>query len=490
MDAVAGLATTATTSYITGGVALLGGIGVAASDGSLFGNSTNSSVRHSDTLPLTPPTSQPQRVASIKDDFGTTTQTFEYDASGNVVKQTSWDSQYKEYDTTIYKYDASGHMTSSEVDNTGHDGTPDERIEFTADANGNILTEKVYDTKTGYIQKDTVNIYDSHGNILSSSGTTYYQKEDDLTKFNTTYKNTYDGDKLVQVDINWKIGYVFENLEGIRHMGEASEQEATIKYTYNDDGLLIRKQELSGYGTLGGQPAETENYTPVKGYGHEDSYSITYKDGVISEVEHFSRDTDVMHITKTIYTHEAGKSSTVYAEEFLGYKQDLLPAAMNNIIKGTESYDAPLNGTNGNDTIYGLGGDDFIDGGDGHDTLSGGADKDIFSLDYLYISNSIDIITDFTVADDKIILLAAELTSQLGRYDVLSADIFKANTTGTATDSDDRILYNTTTGDLSYDSDGNGTGAAQVFATLSNIPTNLTYENFTLIHIDTINTAM
>ncbi|MDD2950189.1 MAG: hypothetical protein PHU29_05325, partial [Sulfuricurvum sp.] len=43
---------------------------------------------------------------------------------------------------------------------------------------------------------------------------------------------------------------------------------------------------------------------------------------------------------------------------------------------------------------------------------------------------------------------------------------FVANSTGTAGDSNDYILYNTTTGVLSYDADGAASGAAVEFAIL------------------------
>jgi Ca2+-binding RTX toxin-like protein len=49
-----------------------------------------------------------------------------------------------------------------------------------------------------------------------------------------------------------------------------------------------------------------------------------------------------------------------------------------------------------------------------------------------------------------------------------------------AEDSNDYILYNTTTGALLYDSDGNGVGAATQFATLTTKPS-ITAADFVVI---------
>jgi hypothetical protein len=43
---------------------------------------------------------------------------------------------------------------------------------------------------------------------------------------------------------------------------------------------------------------------------------------------------------------------------------------------------------------------------------------------------------------------------------------FKANSGGTATDTNDRVVFNTSTGQLYYDADGSGAGAAQLIATV------------------------
>ena len=98
--------------------------------------------------------------------------------------------------------------------------------------------------------------------------------------------------------------------------------------------------------------------------------------------------------------------------------------------------------------------------------MTGGAGLDSFVFNSaLNTSSNKDIITDFNVVDDIIRLENAVFTT-LSRIGMLSANFFKSSSTGVAADSDDYILYNTTSGLLSYDADGNGSGASVAFAVM------------------------
>ena len=58
---------------------------------------------------------------------------------------------------------------------------------------------------------------------------------------------------------------------------------------------------------------------------------------------------------------------------------------------------------------------------------------------------------------------------------------FWSSNTGLAHDATGRVIYNTSTGDLSYDADGNGAGAAVVIANLSNHPAVISAAGFVII---------
>jgi Ca2+-binding RTX toxin-like protein len=109
--------------------------------------------------------------------------------------------------------------------------------------------------------------------------------------------------------------------------------------------------------------------------------------------------------------------------------------------------------------IVGNSGNNFIDGKQGNDTLTGGLGGDNFVFTTALVSNQ-DTITDFSVADDTLRLDDAVFTGIATGF--LSAAAFKAGTG--ATEADDRIVYNSATGEIFYDADGSGATAQVRFA--------------------------
>jgi len=122
-----------------------------------------------------------------------------------------------------------------------------------------------------------------------------------------------------------------------------------------------------------------------------------------------------------------------------------------------------LFGDAGNDILYGEAGNDTLYGGTGLDTLYGGAGSDRFVFDTTLGKSNIDVIKDFDVRYDTI-LLDDDVFRKVGAVGNLAASAFVIGTQ--ALDANDRIIYNKSTGALYYDADGSGSGAAVQFATL------------------------
>ncbi|WP_207327917.1 beta strand repeat-containing protein [Yoonia vestfoldensis] len=167
----------------------------------------------------------------------------------------------------------------------------------------------------------------------------------------------------------------------------------------------------------------------------------------------------------------------------------------------------------GNDTIMGGADDDTITAGAGNDIITSGSGADtvtpgtgLDTIVYTDVANEArDIITNFTtIADgaafgagtDKLQFSAADLASVAGfvaysaggvSLDIdgdAAGSVLVAFVSGTgaqsATAAQAAFLFNQTTGDLSFDADGTGDGAAIVIATLTGV-VDLATADFTFI---------
>ncbi|MGL5508428.1 MAG: calcium-binding protein [Microcoleaceae cyanobacterium] len=168
--------------------------------------------------------------------------------------------------------------------------------------------------------------------------------------------------------------------------------------------------------------------------------------------------------------------------------------AGNDTILGQKGYDI-LNGEDGDDLLDGAKGNDILTGGAGNDTLlggltgndilNGGAGKDILtggnSRDYFVFGSSTgfgvdlaDEITDFaSLEQDKIILdpeIFTNLVSVQGNGFSVISEFAVVNSEDLAANSIAKIVYNSSTGGLYYNVNGNeaGFGTGGQFANLTN----------------------
>ena len=159
----------------------------------------------------------------------------------------------------------------------------------------------------------------------------------------------------------------------------------------------------------------------------------------------------------------------------------LVGGAGNDILNGGNGNDA-FGGSIGNDKLAGGAGNDTLDGGPGNDSLNGGTGRDIFLFNAPLGASSVDTIAGFVHADDTI-RLDDDIFTALGQAanTVLTAAHYKENATGVATDSSDRIIYNTTNGSVFYDRDGNGPTAAVKFAVIAGGPDEVDQTDFFVV---------
>jgi Ca2+-binding RTX toxin-like protein len=137
-----------------------------------------------------------------------------------------------------------------------------------------------------------------------------------------------------------------------------------------------------------------------------------------------------------------------------------------------------LTGFAGNDTLLGGNGNDSLYGGLGNDILNGGAGLDALVFNGKISSTNIDQIVNFSAVDDTI-WLDKNIFKAFAASGRITDEAF--NFGSGATQSDDRIIYNTQTGALLYDADGLGGAVAMQFAQLTGLTDSLSASDFYVI---------
>jgi Ca2+-binding RTX toxin-like protein len=156
--------------------------------------------------------------------------------------------------------------------------------------------------------------------------------------------------------------------------------------------------------------------------------------------------------------------------------ENVTGSSFNDILVGS-AVDNYFDGRVGNDAIYGGDGNDNINGGEGNDSLAGGNGRDwlsggngndvfVFNTAPTVLANA-DILSDFAVGE-RIYLENAVMTGLVQTNNVaLAATAFCAGAgVVAATTQAQRIIYNSTSGDLYYDQDGVGGLAAVKLAVI------------------------
>jgi Ca2+-binding RTX toxin-like protein len=176
-------------------------------------------------------------------------------------------------------------------------------------------------------------------------------------------------------------------------------------------------------------------------------------------------------LSSSVYLNANGSLNGTFSA-FNGSRYDQV--TFNNIehlnLTGT-SFNDTLRGGTGSDTLAGGDGNDVFVGALGNDVLTGGTGQDRFTFNVA--NEGIDTISDFQTNVDDIYISPAGFGGGLVASGAIATSQFLSGSGFTAaTDSNQRFIYNTSTGALFFDADGNGTSSAAIqFATLTNAPT-------------------
>jgi Ca2+-binding RTX toxin-like protein len=146
-----------------------------------------------------------------------------------------------------------------------------------------------------------------------------------------------------------------------------------------------------------------------------------------------------------------GSATLASIERFIG-------GGFNDRITGAAAAEY-LDGRQGNDTVG---------GGAGQDTLLGGSGNDFFVFGAAPGAANADRINDFASGADELGLDNAVMAAlgADGAFASNDARFWAAAGANAGHDANDRVVYNTSTGQVWYDADGSGSGAAQLVATL------------------------
>lgn len=206
--------------------------------------------------------------------------------------------------------------------------------------------------------------------------------------------------------------------------------------------------------------------TMIGGPG-DDTYYLDFdglKDVIDDQGLATDKDTVIMPFQLSSYTLPSGIENGTIAEGSLS--SNLTGNDSDNTLTGNDGVNN-LVGAVGRDVLFGGGGNDVLSGGVGSDTLTGGSGKDSFVFNAA-TDGATDKITDFKPIDDTI-KLDGQIFTQLTGFGTLDAGQFVKGEN--ALEPNDYIIYNPSTGTVTYDSDGSGAGQGVQIAQLGvNLP--------------------
>ncbi|MQW73625.1 calcium-binding protein [Sinorhizobium medicae] len=212
---------------------------------------------------------------------------------------------------------------------------------------------------------------------------------------------------------------------------------------------------FAGNDTLNGAGGADE----MRGGAGNDTYYVDNAGDIVNESADSGAGTDTV---RSSISFNLGNTAVA-----IGNLEHLTLLNTGNISGTGNSLNNTLTGNSGNNGLNGAAGNDLINGGLGNDFLRGSTGLDTFFFSTaLNAATNVDTILDFNIADDAVRLENAIFNAIQG-VGALTTSQFISNTAGVSETADHRIVYETDTGRLYYDSDGSGAAVSVHFATLS-----------------------
>jgi Ca2+-binding RTX toxin-like protein len=288
--------------------------------------------------------------------------------------------------------------------------------------------------------------------LTGGAGNDYYRVESSQSYFggagDAVVEEAGGGIDTVESLLSWSLGEHVENLvltgtEDIRGEGNSLNNIITGN---------------SGRNSIdGGEGADRMN-----GGGGDDEYLVDNAGDIISERTDAGYD-----IVYSSVSHVLSANVEYLSLGYSGF------ASVNGTGNALANF---IGGGDGSNILNGGAGSDTLSGRRGADTLIGGTGVDAFNFTGAF-DGTADTITDFDAAQE-IIRLYGLVFGAAGPMGVLAENGFHAGKA--AHDADDRVIYDAATGKIFYDADGNGEGAAILFAKVT-AETELTHVNFVII---------
>ncbi|MBE6607046.1 MAG: RHS repeat protein [Ruminococcaceae bacterium] len=187
---------------------------------------------------------------------------YSYDDMGNVIKDISYSGETPMHGYE-YSFDKSGNMIKKTVlqnMNTDFDYLSTRfTVDYTYDENGKLIT--ALETSSNGSEYRVDYIYDENGRLI---------REDEIIDDGmvTIVEYAYDESDKILKETNYYNEYVIDytydakgNLVEEKRSGKSASLDYTYEYIYDENGLLVRENQLSYFGSVSKEVKITVDYT-------------------------------------------------------------------------------------------------------------------------------------------------------------------------------------------------------------------------------------